>query len=325
MVQCIPETYSALVTVIITTYNRAHVLRRAINSVLAQTYKNIQIVIVDDGSTDATDILLGEYADPRIEVLRHPQNRGVLAAKNTGLSHIRGEWFTLLDSDDQMDPDAIEVLLNVPRCVDASIDAVTCNLRDSRTGEFIGKGLAEDQYLDAKTICQKCSGDFCGLTKTSLLGELRFNEKLHGHEDTLWYKINARAKRYYIHKQLFTCDTGGADKITTVSFSKKYLQRDRLLGVYSALANEKEYLECLGKFNPQKASWRLLQGLIVMTASGDTTAAKVYSELMRRSDFKLNRIARLVATALRVGGPIAGRIFLYFLIKAKLLKGYFKK
>jgi len=78
---------SPLVSITISTYNRAGIVPRAIHSAFAQTYPNIEVVAVDDGSTDATPALLDGYAmDPRVRVVRHPENRGTTALLAAGMA-----------------------------------------------------------------------------------------------------------------------------------------------------------------------------------------------------------------------------------------------
>lgn len=86
------------VSVIIPTYNRAWCLREAVDSVLTQEFKDFELMVVDDGSTDETPPLLQEYGDS-IRVL-HQRNRGVSAARNAGISGARGDLIAFLDSDD---------------------------------------------------------------------------------------------------------------------------------------------------------------------------------------------------------------------------------
>ncbi|MBU4233654.1 MAG: glycosyltransferase family 2 protein [Proteobacteria bacterium] len=94
-----------LVSVIIPTYNRADLVRQALASVKAQTYRDFEIVVVDDGGTDGTYEVLS--ADRDLRVLRHPRRRGVAAARNLGVAAARGEWLAFLDSDDLWLPDKL--------------------------------------------------------------------------------------------------------------------------------------------------------------------------------------------------------------------------
>ncbi len=95
---------SPLVSVIIPTYNRAYILFKAIESVLNQSFKDLELIVVDDGSTDETPYLVSKY--PLIYV-RKPR-RGVAHARNVGISKARGEFIAFLDSDDIFVPDKIE-------------------------------------------------------------------------------------------------------------------------------------------------------------------------------------------------------------------------
>jgi glycosyltransferase involved in cell wall biosynthesis len=94
-----------LVSVIIPTYNRADLVRQAVASVKAQTYRDFEIVVVDDGGVDGTFEVLS--ACPELRLLRHARRRGVSAARNTGITAARGQWLAFLDSDDLWLPDKL--------------------------------------------------------------------------------------------------------------------------------------------------------------------------------------------------------------------------
>ena len=97
-----------LVSVIIPTYNRASLIDRAVASVLGQTRDDLELVVVDDGSTDVTvDLLAGYRSDPRFHILCLPQNRGVSAARNAGAGATGAPWIAFLDSDDEWLPDKL--------------------------------------------------------------------------------------------------------------------------------------------------------------------------------------------------------------------------
>ncbi len=154
------------VSIIMRSYNRAKTIRRAIESVLAQDFADWELIVVDDGSNDDTAGIASSYNDARIRIKRHEKNKGQAAALNTGLDNIRGEWFTLLDSDDEMvTPNALSTLLSVPEKIDPTITAITCNCIDTQTGEFSGSGLESQQYLDGKNVHTKMQGGALGIDK----------------------------------------------------------------------------------------------------------------------------------------------------------------
>ncbi len=92
------------VSVIIPTHNRADLLPRAVSSVLAQTFADYEILIVDDGSSDHTRCVLTGYRNSKIRIFKHVASKNGSAARNTGLSHARGEYIAFLDDDDEWLP-----------------------------------------------------------------------------------------------------------------------------------------------------------------------------------------------------------------------------
>ncbi|TLN05302.1 glycosyltransferase family 2 protein [bacterium] len=90
-----------LVTVIIPVFNRREMLVRAVRSALDQTHSNLEVVVVDDGSTDDIESGMNELDDRRITYIRHDRNRGTPAARNTGIRNAHGEYVGFLDSDDE--------------------------------------------------------------------------------------------------------------------------------------------------------------------------------------------------------------------------------
>ena len=96
------------VSVVIATYNRARFLPETIDSILGQRFRDFELIVVDDGSTDGTAELLKSYGDR----LRHfyQENRGPSAARNLGVRHARGRWISIQDSDDLCAPDHLEIL-----------------------------------------------------------------------------------------------------------------------------------------------------------------------------------------------------------------------
>ena len=94
----------AEVTVIIPTHNRRALLARTLHSVLAQRDVDLEVVVVDDGSSDGTATAVAGLADDRVSVVRHPQPRGVSAARNTGIEKASSPWLAFVDDDDLWAP-----------------------------------------------------------------------------------------------------------------------------------------------------------------------------------------------------------------------------
>ena len=102
-----------IVSIIIPVYNVAPYLVEALDSVVHQSYGNLEIIIIDDGSTDGSAEICDDYArrDRRIRLI-HQENKGIGAARNVGLDIMNGEAVAFLDSDDAYDPDFIEAMVS---------------------------------------------------------------------------------------------------------------------------------------------------------------------------------------------------------------------
>jgi len=238
-----------LVTIIVTTYNRADRLRRAIDSALGQSMPDLEVVVVDDGSTDETPKVLASYPDPRVRVVKHPRNLGTLAAKRTGLDHIQGEWFTYLDSDDELLPEALETLLAVPETMDPNIDFVICNSLDAATGRWSGTGLDHDAHVDVPLMLRCMDGASRGLIKTERLGTLRFRPVEMSHH-LLWVKVLSRSRAHYIHKVLYVYHTQGDDRVTKhpeIGYRRPPAASYRLL-----MRWERGYFRLLARYKPSQ-------------------------------------------------------------------------
>ena len=102
-----------LISIVIATYNRADSLGKSICSVLEQTYKTIEIIIIDDGSEDNTEEVVRNIKDPRIRYYRFNRNEGAATARNEGINMAKGEYIAFQDSDDEWLPDKLEKQLKV--------------------------------------------------------------------------------------------------------------------------------------------------------------------------------------------------------------------
>lgn len=123
------------VSVAISTWNRAHLVGRAIRSALAQTFEDIEVLVVDDGSTDATPDVLAGVDDSRVRRVRHDRNHGISRTRNTAIRLARGEWIAFHDDDNEWVPDYLErQLARAARWPDAGVVYCRARLRDARSG-----------------------------------------------------------------------------------------------------------------------------------------------------------------------------------------------
>ena len=113
------------VTIVLPTYNRARFLRQAIDSCVNQSYTNIEINIVDDGSIDNTADIVRSYKEGRVHYFRHHKNRGLPESLNTGFSHATGDFLTFTSDDNWYAPTAIEEMLEFIKA--SGVEFVYCN------------------------------------------------------------------------------------------------------------------------------------------------------------------------------------------------------
>lgn len=131
-----------MISVIIPTYNREKELLRSLESVRKQTISDIEIIIVDDGSTDSTEKSVRNIKDDRIRFIKHERNRGGGAARNTGIENAYGEYIAFQDSDDVWYENKLEVQLNT--LLENNADVVFCKMNRIENGISVRK-IPENQ------------------------------------------------------------------------------------------------------------------------------------------------------------------------------------
>jgi len=103
----------ARISVVIPTYNRPALLRNSINSVLSQTYRDFELIVIDDCSSDNTPGVLEDFRDERLKVIRNSSNKGIAAVRNIGVTSSQGKYIAFLDDDDEWLPDKLEKQLKI--------------------------------------------------------------------------------------------------------------------------------------------------------------------------------------------------------------------
>lgn len=183
-----------LISIIIPVYNPGLHLKRCINSIINQTYRNLEIILVDDGSSDGSELLCDKFVsmDSRVKCI-HQQNRGVSAARNAGVQISSGDYYHFLDSDDYMELHAYEHMMDIIR--ENKCDAVTFEyfitfsdheitncLDKSKYGMFFGVDIQQNLM----TGMQFCSTK---LLSKQLIEGLFFRDDIYRGEDTLFAAI----------------------------------------------------------------------------------------------------------------------------------------
>lgn len=198
-----------LISIIIPTHNHARFLQRSVDSVLQQTYKHTEIIIIDDGSTDDTTSVVNKLKNKRIRFISQPQ-RGVTAARNLGIKNSHGDYIAFLDSDDAWLPSKLEKQLSVfhqPKF--PQLGLVYCfhywsNPKGKTNGvnQIFNRGIIWEKLLRGNFIAGSCSSV---LIKTECFEKVGiFDEALLGAAEDweMWIRIARHYQVDYVPEPL---------------------------------------------------------------------------------------------------------------------------
>ena len=194
----------ALISVIVPVYNVEAYLARCVDSILAQTYKNLQILLVDDGATDASGRICDEYAaaDPRITVI-HKKNGGLSSARNAGIEAAQGEYLAFVDSDDWIEPEMYAHMLTLMEKYRGTLVCAGRYDVNGATGEKkVGLCPKDERCISAEEMVGKiflwdgCDSSACDkLYHRSLFATFRYPEGKVCEDVPTTYKIVLQAQR----------------------------------------------------------------------------------------------------------------------------------
>jgi glycosyltransferase involved in cell wall biosynthesis len=199
------------VTVLTTTYNRSALLSRLHESRLRQTFREFEWLIVDDGSSDATAVVVAELAEKSGFEARylHQPNRGKHAALNAGVAAARGRYCAVIDSDDWYEPEALAVLISEWRALPAPVEfAEVQGLCATPNGHIIGSRLTCAERMDSDVFEMSfrfgVRGDKIGMIRTDVLRQFPFPEELGRFvtEALVWHRIANRYRTRYMNRVL---------------------------------------------------------------------------------------------------------------------------
>ena len=212
------------VSVVLPTYNRGWIVAQAVDSVLDQTYGNVELIVVDDGSIDDTPQLLSAYGD-RLRTIRQ-ENRGVSAARNAGIRAAGGDLIALLDSDDAWLPGKVTAQVDF---FQAKPDALICQTEEVwiRNGVRVNPGKRhrkEAGMIFERSLALCLVSPSAVMMRRSLLDEVGlFDESLPACEDyDLWLRIAWRYPIHLIDQPLIVKRGGHADQLSRMPELDKY-------------------------------------------------------------------------------------------------------
>ena len=276
-----------LISIIIPVYNPGEFFDRCIESVINQTYRNLEIILVDDGSTDSSPHKCDELAkkDSRIKVI-HQKNSGAAAARNTGLDNATGDFIGFIDADDYIDLDMYEIMLNDIISNDA--DAARCGIvRESTDGstQDWGTGIFDMRICDGKhVLCDV--GEAVGIVpvhlgnklfKRECVNNIRMNTRFRFAEDTLFNFMVAKNVNKMVYRDVNRYHyMDNADSITNNDINENNFDEHRVMDVIFSLSDEETLPHCI-KGDVLK-SFRTLRQMILA------------DKYMDRFDFMRNRI-----------------------------------
>jgi GT2 family glycosyltransferase len=241
-----------VVSVIIPVFNRAWCLETTLQSVWDQTFRNFEVIVVDDGSTDGTPALMRQF--PEVRVHRWEDNRGVSSARNWGIQMARGEWVCFLDSDDRWVENKLQVQADWmqahPECPACYTDEIWI-----RNGVRVNPKNKHRKY--SGNIFQHCL-PLCIISPSSILMRASVLEAVGGFdvdlaacEDyDLWLRLASRYPVEFIPEKLIIKTGGHADQLS---------QRFRGMDRFRVYALEKILKQDV--LNPQQRTW-VLEALV---------------------------------------------------------------
>ena len=222
------------ITVVTATYNRENTLERVYNSLKAQTYKNFEWIIIDDGSEDNTKQLV-EYWKENSEFpiqYYYQSNQGKHIAINKGIELADGEYYTVIDSDDEIKKDSFEILINewnkIPENERKKYKSVTARSYDPETGKMIGDLLKKDvidcSSLDAR-YKYKMKYERWGISRTEVIKEYR-SLPIDGHfyPETI---MQDKCARKYIERYI-DIPLSGYYKDTNNAITKQKIKKENI-------------------------------------------------------------------------------------------------
>ena len=278
------------VSIIIPAYNAVKFIDRCVNSVLQQTYEELEIIIINDGSIDGTLALCNQYKeqDKRIRVVNQC-NKGVAAARNVGIQNVTGDYILFVDADDWIEPDMVKILLNAINEQEA-VDIAFCSSDNAETSKQVIRRISlEKEIWDSEKqqeeflIHKRMTGMLWNkMIRAKLFDGIFFDETVGYGEDAqvLWKVLKKSRNMIVLHDVLYHHVLDG-NSISHQTYSHKK---------YSAIKVWEEIEADVNKNYPQ---WNfLVQERLLVTATYTYYEMKCSQYRNKEEQYHLRKIVR---------------------------------
>lgn len=225
------------ISVVIPVYNSENYLRACVDSILAQTLKEVEIILVDDGSTDQSATICDEYAskNPNVKVI-HQKNSGPAIARNNGIQHAEGEYIGFVDSDDYIAPEMCEDLYNIASL--NNIDIVTCGYNIVQGEKIVPKSIPLEpecifDETEIKKILSKANEKHLlwfpwkSIYRTEIVhkNNILFPNLNNGEETIFILESLLNSKSMYYRDKPYYNYVQTPDSLTRVKYKENYIER----------------------------------------------------------------------------------------------------
>ena len=191
-----------LVSIIMPSYNTARFIKETIDSVLAQTYQNWELIIVDDCSTDNTDEIVSAYNDERIRYLKNEKNSGAAVSRNYALREAKGKWIAFLDSDDLWSPDKLEKQIGFMESKGYGFSYTEYSLIDENS-DPLGIRTTGPKKISRQGMLNYCwPGCLTVMYDAEKVGLIQINDIKKNNDYAMWLKVSKMAKCYLLKEDL---------------------------------------------------------------------------------------------------------------------------
>lgn len=193
------------VSILMPAYNAQEYIAEAIDSILAQNFTDWELIIIDDGSTDASASIINQYRDNRIYYLKNEENQGLIKTLNRGIDYCNGDYIARMDADDVAMPDRLELQVKFmdshPQYVMCGSNALVINNENKRTGRI--KNLTKNNYLQINLLFSVPFIHPSMIIRREMLLENRYDENyLHVEDYELWCRLAQKGKIANLSKYL---------------------------------------------------------------------------------------------------------------------------